>query len=598
MINLSKIKLIIWDLDDTLWTGTLSEGGYQLPKAHCQLIKDLTDAGIINSICSKNEYEPTKVELQTVGLWEYFVFPSINWDNKGKRIQRIIEQMALRPVNVLFIDDNISNLQEAQFYLPDLQIAMPDAIEDIIEQLSHIPKKDTTHKRLKQYKVLEEKAIVAESFDSNEEFLFSSNIRVDIHTDCLPIAERLHELIQRTNQLNFTKKRITLEDLVTILNDTTYDCGYVTVKDNFVDYGIVGFYAKKGEELEHFLFSCRTMGQMIEQWVYAQLGFPKLEVVGEVRTQLNTHDCPKWINQNNLENKQVVTEELSCKILLKGPCDLSNTQGYINNQDTTTEFTYIKVDTGQEIDTYNHSIHIRGLYEYTDEQNLQIANDCPFVDPAMLKGTFYTGQYDVIFLSSLIESIYHIYKKKNSSILVVHRAAKDKEREKAFFEQYEYIGLTTPQQYKKFLLDTLDRLSPKTTLCIILGVTHPILESSEQIAKRHATINDVVKDVASTNTRLKYIEVDDFVKTRKDITDSINHYQTRVYYEIAQAMIQVIKDVTGVKVESSSKLFLLQVEIIKWIRPFVKRIVSQDSGIYSLLRKIYLKLTKRKINLK
>lgn len=131
-----------------------------------------------------------------------------------------------------------------------------------------------------------------------------------------------------------------------------------------------------------------------------------------------------------------------------------------------------------------------------------------------------------------------------------------------------------------------------------IRVTHPILESSEQIAKRHATINDVVKDVASTNTRLKYIEVDDFVKTRKDITDSINHYQTRVYYEIAQAMIQVIKDVTGVKVESSSKLFLLQVEIIKWIRPFVKRIVSQDSGIYSLLRKIYLKLTKRKINLK
>lgn len=593
MIDLKKIKLIIWDLDDTLWTGTLSEDGYQLSQVHSQLIKDLTDAGIINSICSKNDYEPTKVELQTVGLWEYFVFPSINWDNKGKRIQCIIDQMALRPVNVLFIDDNISNLQEAQFYLPDLQIAMPDAIEDIIEQLSHIPKTDTTHKRLKQYKVLEEKAIVAESFDSNEEFLFSSNIRVDIHTDCLPIAERLHELILRTNQLNFTKKRITLEELITILNDTTYDCGYITVKDNFGDYGIVGFYARKGDELEHFLFSCRTIGQMIEQWVYAQLGFPKLKVVGEVRTQLNTYDCPKWINQDNIENNEVIAEELSCKILLKGPCDLSNTLVYINNQDTTTEFTYIKVDSGQEIDTYNHSVHIRGLYEYTDEQNQQIANDCPFVDPEMLKGTFYTGQYDVIFLSSLIESTYHIYKKKNSSIFVVHRAAKDKEREKAFFEQYEYVGLTTPQQYKDFLLDTLDRLSPKTTLCIILGVTHPILDSSDEVAKRHATINDVVKDIARTNTHLKYIDVDEFVKTREDITDNINHYKTRVYYEIAQVMTTVIKDVTGIRVKSVNVSFVFFISFLKKIRLILKKLLPSHGRLYLWLKSKYLKIIKK-----
>jgi predicted enzyme involved in methoxymalonyl-ACP biosynthesis len=63
-IDLTKIKLIIWDLDDTLWNGTLSEGGAQLPVEHSRLIADLTDAGIINSICSKNDLEPTKAELQ------------------------------------------------------------------------------------------------------------------------------------------------------------------------------------------------------------------------------------------------------------------------------------------------------------------------------------------------------------------------------------------------------------------------------------------------------------------------------------------------------------------------------------------------------
>ena len=183
MIDLKKIKLIIWDLDDTLWTGTLSEGGYQLPESHCQLIKDLTDVGIVNSICSKNEYEPTKDELIRIGLWEYFVFTSINWDNKGIRIKHLIDNMALRPTNVLFIDDNTFNLQEAKHCSPDLHIATPEIIPKIIEQLKLLDKKDTSHKRLSQYKILEEKAIAAETYDSNEAFYNFATISMYCNTN-------------------------------------------------------------------------------------------------------------------------------------------------------------------------------------------------------------------------------------------------------------------------------------------------------------------------------------------------------------------------------------------------------------------------------
>lgn len=596
-IDLTKIKLIIWDLDDTLWNGTLSEGGAQLPVEHSQLIADLTDAGIINSICSKNDLEPTKAELLRIGIWDYFVFPSINWDNKGVRIKHLIDNMALRPVNVLFVDDNTFNLQDAKHCLPDLQIATPDIIPTIIEQLQSIEKKDTTHKRLQQYKILEEKATIAETYDSNEAFLFSSNIRVTIHTDCSEVIERLHELLMRSNQLNYTKKRIPIDELKIIVSDSEYQCGYVTVTDNYGDYGIVGFYANKGGYLEHFLFSCRTMGQMIEQYVYAQLGFPKLEIVGDVRTQLNNTDCPAWINQKGVTNKEKEIDDLSCKILLKGPCDLSNTQGYIKNQYTTTEFTYIKADSGQEIDTYNHSVHIRSLYESTEDERKQIIEDCPFVDPQMLSGTFYTGNYDVIFLSSLIESVYPIYKKKDSSIKVVYREAKDKEREKRFFEQYEYVGLTTPEQYRDFLVDSLDRLPKTTTLCIILGSTL-IINGSEPTALRHQVINEVVKDVAKHNTRLRYIEVDDFVKSSKDITDNINHYQARVYYDIAQAMIGVIKEVTGIQVAATSQVYVYLVMWIKFLRPIIKKIFAPQSMVYKFFQKIYFKITRRTTNVK
>ena len=58
MIN-NKVKLIIWDMDETFWNGTISEGDVCTPLEHINMIKELTDRGIMNSISSKNDYEVT-----------------------------------------------------------------------------------------------------------------------------------------------------------------------------------------------------------------------------------------------------------------------------------------------------------------------------------------------------------------------------------------------------------------------------------------------------------------------------------------------------------------------------------------------------------
>ena len=55
MYQFDKIKLVVWDLDDTFWQGTISEETVEIPEENRALLKTLTDIGIVNSICSKND---------------------------------------------------------------------------------------------------------------------------------------------------------------------------------------------------------------------------------------------------------------------------------------------------------------------------------------------------------------------------------------------------------------------------------------------------------------------------------------------------------------------------------------------------------------
>ena len=70
--------------------------------------------------------------LKDQGLAEYFVFPSINWSPKGARIKQLISDMQLRPANVLFLDDNPSNLAEASYSCPGIMTGPPALLPQLL----------------------------------------------------------------------------------------------------------------------------------------------------------------------------------------------------------------------------------------------------------------------------------------------------------------------------------------------------------------------------------------------------------------------------------------------------------------------------------
>jgi FkbH-like protein len=310
------VRLVIWDLDETFWRGTLTEGGIrEYLQQHHDIVLELAKRGIISSICSKNDGASVLPLLQQKGILEYFVFPSISWESKGPRLARLVETFQLRPPTVMFIDDNPNNRAEAMAVVPGLQVEDEHFLERILDDWRFKGKNDSNFSRLKQYKLLETRKRDEErAVGGNEAFLRTCDVRVFIDYDIDASIDRAVELVNRTNQLNFTKKRLPEDieaarhELRVTTSSFARQAGLVRVVDKYGDYGHVGFFMTEtfrsepkpgcsNTTLLHYCFSCRTLGMLVEQWVYDFLGKPELRVIGDVLTDLTLPRKVDWVRQ-------------------------------------------------------------------------------------------------------------------------------------------------------------------------------------------------------------------------------------------------------------------------------------------------------------
>lgn len=566
--DITKTKLIIWDLDDTFWSGNLSEGEVILKPETIVLVRELTTKGIMNSICSKNNFEDVKNKFIDLGLkdvWDLFVFVSIDWTPKGERIQNIIKSMNLRNENVVFIDDNVSNINEAKFYSPNIMSATPEFINKIAEELYLVNDYDFEHTRLKQYKILEEKSHQIAQASSNEDFLRSSKIKICIKKDCLNNLERIKKLITRTNQLNFTKFRDeNLED--TIKNN---DCAYIIAEDKFGNYGICGFYAlnKKENKLVHFLFSCRIMNMGIEQFVYNYLKKPQIEIKGEVASTLDSK--VDWIEiVENLEIKTAPVPKLNNKnILFKGPCDLYSTLSYIDADcNIDTEFPYWNKQLVYIL-AHTHTAFIEQTHRLSKEKLAELSMRFPFPNADEFKTKFFDEKYNLVFLSLLTVTHSGIYINKDDGTyaffgfadcditnesnwekilapIPVEARPQNILMLKEFQKHYVFGGNPPVDLVIKNINYILDNLKAK--LVLILGSEIPtdkIQAGYENMAECHKILNSAIKE--TFKDRVEFIELTDFIKSDEDYTTCINHFSRRVYVDLAQRVVEIANNVLG-----------------------------------------------------
>ena len=595
---MNQVKLVIWDLDETFWKGTLSEGPVEIIPEHVEMVRTLVQRGIMCSISSKNDLEPAKAELERAGIWDYFIFPVVNWNPKGENIKDIISRCQLRAVNVLFINDNVSNRNEAEFYNPGLMTMDAVDLPHLLDDEGLQGKEDSKLSRLKQYKILEQKEVFKTSCSDNTDFLIKSNIRVEYLQDIKANSARIAELIARSNQLNFTKIRIDESGVLALAENPNFECAAIHVVDNFGDYGICGFYAldKKHKKLEHFLFSCRILNLGVENFIYQQLGCPALEIVPQVSETIDPTRKIDWIKvvtaeelEKPIEKKDVFGKRK--RVLLMGGCDLDQLVQYIDasQYEVVTDFNYVNQ---LGVPVHRDSLCYIKAADSLSAEDKKTVLSLPFNDENLFDYNLNKGQYDVLIYSVLVNYTQVLYRHRERGFVVSYGGYKDitkkeiergftKETLAQFAKEYECIGQLTPKDYYEDLTYLLDKVKMPI---IFLNGAEVDIEIPEEIGAtiRHKDMNAVLdRFVAEHSDRCQLLDVRKYVQQRDDCTNCIRHYKRITYVRIAEDIMRLLSKRSQVSI--GDKIHIQCQYISERIAYMLRKIIRKCKKMFKLI---------------
>lgn len=288
------IKCVVWDLDNTLWSGTLTEDGadnIMIKPEVIATIVELDKRGVLNSIVSKNDLEPVERVLRKAGLWDYFLFPQVNWQPKSQNIRAIAQSISIGLDTFLFIDDQPFERAEVEATLPMVDARDIVALDTVLvdPRMPTVITKESANRRLMYQQEQARTVMLDGAAGDYGAFLKSCDITLAIDAVDDSNFDRVFELTERTNQLNYAARRSTRPALQALRDGNDGRVGHVlSARDRFGDYGIIGFAIVDEREglVTDFFMSCRVQRKRVDHayfdWLRrrtASLGASELGIV-------------------------------------------------------------------------------------------------------------------------------------------------------------------------------------------------------------------------------------------------------------------------------------------------------------------------------
>lgn len=290
-------KCVVFDLDNTLWSGILLEGDVTLKPGVRELLQILDSRGILFSIASKNAHEHAHAKLVELGIEEYFLFPQINWGRKSDSLKRIAQDIDVGVDTFIFLDDNPFDRDEVSGALPQVEV-LDDTMVAGLAGHPRLRGSTSAEARVRRqmYRHAMIRTAAAQEFgDDYLAFLRSCKIRLEIRPPQPDDFTRISELVQRTNQLNFSGRKYQAPEVASLLEDSALEKWVLACSDKYGSYGIVGFCIAQrypdDVRVIDLMLSCRVQGKFIEQALFHYLVNQSIRPVA--RLEVNFKKTPR-----------------------------------------------------------------------------------------------------------------------------------------------------------------------------------------------------------------------------------------------------------------------------------------------------------------
>jgi FkbH-like protein len=265
----SPIKCLVWDLDETLWHGTLlQDDEVRLKASVTQIIETLDQRGILLSIASKNHFEDAISKLKEFKLDSFFLYPQIHWNSKVESIKTIADSLNIGLDAIGFIDDNPAELAEVRFSFPQVCCIPADNMLELLDMPELIPQfvtQDQANRRNMYLAGMKRDEKEKEFVGSKESFLASLKMKLTIFQAGQQDLQRAEELTIRTNQLNATGYTYSYEELDFLRQSDNYLLLMSKLTDIYGTYGHIGLaLVETGARvwtIKLLLMSCRVMSR-------------------------------------------------------------------------------------------------------------------------------------------------------------------------------------------------------------------------------------------------------------------------------------------------------------------------------------------------
>lgn len=286
-------KLLVLDLDDTLWGGIVGDVGWEQLRlgGHDSVgeafvdfqraIKQLTRRGVLLAVVSKNTeavaLEAMRSHPAMVLRPENFVAWRINWHDKARNVADLVAELNLGLQSVVFIDDNPAERARVREALPE--VLVPDWPEDKLLYPSTllalrcfdapaISREDAARTQL--YAAEHERETSRQEVGSLDDWLLSIGLQVRAEPLTPASLPRAAQLLNKTNQMNLSTRRLTEAELRDWAQGPGRALWTLSVSDRFGDAGLTGILGVERDEqaatcrIMDFVLSCRVMGRRIE----------------------------------------------------------------------------------------------------------------------------------------------------------------------------------------------------------------------------------------------------------------------------------------------------------------------------------------------